>query len=275
MIRMRCIVPLVATVLLGFGCSGEGGGAVSTPTLHSNSEPLTVSYVVTPPLNVANYRTRGTFPQVSRAETELTKVNTAIRAAVRSAQAEYAREVRSRWRGAPELFDPSYGDSGIYSTSPSVTLVSASTSVVSALIPTRAVVAGGTGGETWLSFTVRVPSGARVLLSQVFSDPAEGLKVLAAAVRRRVLFADECVRASVDDPIGGELTARGLEATFRNYRHFALTTSGLSVGFPAGQVAASACNRIVVTVPYPIIRPHLNVLGRTLVAGVRWPRTKR
>lgn len=272
---MRNIAPLVATALLGFGCSGEGDGATPTPTLRGNSEPLTVSYEATPPLKVANFRTQGTFPRVSSAKTELTNVNTAIRAAVRSAQDEYAREVRSRWRGAPELFDPSYGASGIYSTSPSVGLVSASTSVVSALIPTRAVVAGGTGGETWLSFTVRVPSGARVQLSQVFSDSDEGLKVLAAAVRRRVLFADECARASVDDPIGGELTARGLEATFRNYRHFALTANGLAIGFPAGQVAASACNRILVTVPYPIIRPHLNVLGRTLVSGVRRPRTER
>ena len=55
--------------------------------------------------------------------------------------------------------------------------------------------------------------------------------------------------------------------TAQNYGAFALTPSGLAVGTPE----VAACYRLVATVPYRVLRPHLSRLGRTLVDGVRAP----
>lgn len=271
-VRTRRLFAISVLVVVGAasGCSSGGDGR-RTDAAESKVGSLTVVQVTTPALQVPNYRTSGTFPQVSSSELDLKTVNASIRTAVLEAQREYGREARQRWRAMPQLFDPDYRESGFYATSPRRNLISASSTVVSTLIPLRAVVAGGTGGETWLSVTVRVPSGSPVGIDDLFTEPARGLEVLAAAVRRRILFANTCVRASVADPVGGKFTGRGLDPTLPNYRHFALTPKGLEIGFPAGQVAAAACNRLSVAVPYSVLRPYLSDLGRKLISGVRRP----
>jgi hypothetical protein len=134
---------------------------------------------------------------------------------------------------------------------------SASTVVVSALLPlTEEVFPGQNGGDTWLGVTVRVPSGVRVKVTDLFSDSRQGLRVLA--------------RASVD-ALRGDARVCVREYPFlsrptvKNYSTFALTPSGLAVGFPEH----AACYRLAATVPCAALRPYLSKLGVALTTAVR------
>jgi hypothetical protein len=243
-----------------------------TAGARSSVSPLAVVKARTLPLRLPNYRTSGTYPQVSGGQVDLKAVNAALRGAVLSAQRRYAAFVRREYMSSmPQLFRRGYRYSGTYTTSPRLRLISASTVVVSALIPVREVLPGGTGGDTWLSVTVQVPSGAPVGLRGLFSQPDRGLRALASAVRRTVLATNSCVRASNRGP-GRVINARGFAPTPTNYRYFALTAQGFAVGFPIDQVGASSCGSVHATVPYRVVRPFLSNLGQRLVSGVRRPR---
>ena len=234
--------------------------------------PLVVVEARTPPLRVPNYRTSGTYPQVSGGHVGPKAVNAALRDALLNAQRRYAAFVRREYMSSmPELFRRAYRYSGTYTTSPKLSLISASTVVVSALIPVRELLPGGTGGATWLSVTVQVPSGAPVGIRGLFSQPAGGLRALASAVRKKVLATNSCIRASNRGP-GRAINARGFAPTARNYRYFALTAEGFVVGFPIDQVGGSSCSSVETSVPYAVVRPYLNNVGQRLVAGVRRPR---
>lgn len=263
------VVLLVAATAFGSGSSaGSGGSGVA----RSRVSPLVVVEARTPPLRVPNYSTSGTYPQVSGGPVSPKAVNAALRNALLGAQRQYAAFVRREYVSSmPELFRPGYRYSGTYRTSPRLSLISASTVVVSALIPVQELLPGGTGGATWLSVTVQVPSGSPVGIRGLFSQPARGLRALASAVRRKVLATNSCIRGSNRGP-GGAITASGFAPTPRNYRYFALTAKGFAVGFPIDQVGGSSCSSVQATVPYGVVRPYLSNLGQRLIAGVRRPK---
>jgi hypothetical protein len=268
-------LPLPVILVIGvIGCGEESVGDPGRPGVAAVNRvtPLRVVESPTPPLRVPNYRTSGTYPQVASNRVELKPVNRALRNAVLRAQREYGELVRRTWGSSmPELFQPNYRYSGEYRTLRPLKLISASTVVVSVLVPIRRRAPGGTGGATWLSITVQVPSGAPVGIRDLFAEPSRGLQALATAVRKKVLSTNSCIQASFTDPVGAELNARGFAPTPRNYRYFALAPTGLAVGFPQDQVGGSSCSRVEATVPYAVVRRHLSPLGRKLVAGVRAP----
>ena len=237
-----CVLTLVA---VGAGCDGESKPAVSA---------LTVVEARTPPLRVPHYRTSGTYPQVRGGKLDLRAVNAALRAAVLADQRAYTPYAR---RERPRLVPRTHG---VYRTGVDRRYLSASTVVVSALMPaTRELFPGQHDGDGWLAVTVRVPSGRRVTIGDLFARPDRGLRVLAAAWKARIrrTGGGECLRLypSVYAP------------TARNYGAFALTPAGVAVGSPE----IAVCYRLVATVPYRLLRPYLSGLGAALVAGVRRP----
>jgi hypothetical protein len=272
MLAWKTLPPALAVLGL-IAWSGSGGDGVGA-TPGSTVRPLRLVFAPTPPVRLPNYRTSGGYPQVSSTKTNVKAVNAALRGAVVRDQRRYERYVRRRWvPKVPWVFRPGYRHFGEYTTLPKLRLISASSVVVSALIPVRRVVPGGTGGGTWLSLTLRVPGASRVEVSDLFREPPRGLLALARAARRKVLSANECVRASVREElrVGLDFSLRGFDPTPGNYRHFALTPTGLAIGFSQGQVGAPVCSQVDVTVPYPLLRPYLSSLGRRLIAGVRRP----
>src|SRR5207248_6951885 len=101
-----------------------------------------------------------------------------------------------------------------------------------------------------LGITIRVPSGTRVALPDLFTRRAKAMRLLEAQIR-----SDDGLPPSVRrHPLAVLADAK-----------FALLPSGLAVG-----VEQDAWP-LVVLVPYSALRPELSRLGRTLVAGVRWP----
>jgi hypothetical protein len=247
------IVLIGTAVACGAGSQG-GHRPDALARLATAISPLAVTEARTPRLRVPRYDTTGTYPQV-RDAVDLQAVNAALRRAVLADQREYTPYAR---REKPRV---SYPDHGVYRTAIDRKYVSASTAVVSALIPlTREVFPGQHDGDGWLGVTVRVPSGTRVTITDLFAKPRQGLRVLATAwtTRIRRTSGRPCLR----------IYASHYSPTVSNYRAFALTPAGVSVG----SWEHAACYRLVATIPYAVLRPYLSKLGATLVAGVRKPR---
>ena len=249
-----------------------------SPPTTSPSEPasLRITEVTTPPLQVPFYTTAGTFPQVGGgiASTDLTAVNSALRNAILEDQNQYAalarqNEAQQEAAGKPQSAE--IADPGRYETESDPELISASTAVVSAMIPVLKLFPGGTSGSVWLSVTAQVPSGTVVSITDLFSNPQTGLEALSSETRMRIQSSGKCgITAGLT---GSDLTTflHGSNPTADNYKFFALTVGGLAVGFSIGQVAAVGCGRVEVTVPYDTLRPYFSPIGQSLVAGVKKP----
>jgi len=219
--------------------------------------PLAVSRAPTPRLRVPRYDTSGSIPQVTGSRTDLRRVNAALREAVLRDQRAYTPSARSSAKNAGR------GCRGVYRLAVDRSLLSASSAVVSALLPATKLYPCGNEGQGWVSMTVRVPSGRQVRLAQLFRDPeGEGLFKLGVAwfrvVARERSWHLECVVVHL----------RHYEPTLQNYRYFSLTPRGLALAF----WQEPACSRVEAIVPYRTLRPYLSRLGKELIAGIRRPR---
>jgi hypothetical protein len=241
--------------------------AASTVLVGSEASRLTLSETAIPPLQVPHYKTSGTVPQVSGGRTSLSAVNANLRRAIVKDEENYAPSAR---QAVEENQDGGSDGEGIYETSPIRTLMSASTVVVSVLIPTEKLYPLGNDGAEWISTTVRVPSGSPVSFLDLFSNPSGGLKTLARVAGIEAWKGNPCLRTpGYKTFVDASFWRHPTVSTFETY---ALTPRGLSVGFPNGEFGAEACGRIAVTVPYATMRPYLSSLARRLISGVRQPR---
>jgi hypothetical protein len=222
----------------------------------ASAHALTVYPQKIPPSHERLLTASGTFPQVSGSGFELSRVNSTVRNAVVDDERSFAARVRSS--GADPRAQP-----GVYRMTPYRRLMSASSSVVSALIPIIRILPGLNGGAEWFSVTVDASTGRPVRLRDLFSVPSQGLRVLASAARSELFQLRPCIRESAP------YTRRGFEPRFSNYRYFALLPHGLAIGFSVGEVADIPCGRAIATVPYAVLSRSLSPLGRTLIAGVR------
>lgn len=190
-----------------------------------------------------------------RGTEDLSRVNAALRRMVTADQRAYARPARRAARQAGR------DARGGYETFLHTKLVSASTVVVSVLMPAVHLFPGGTEGGWVLSGTVLVPSGRRVGVTQLFARPAVALPVLAREFKRAFRRQDRS--------LAGCLSFVGpvLRPTAHNYRNFALLPGGLAVGV-AGY---GNCERLIATIPYARLRAYFSHSARVLIDGVRRP----
>jgi len=213
--------------------------------------PLTVVLTPTPRFLVPRYDTSGSIPQVTGSGIDLRDVNTALREAVLQDQRAYAPHARASVKVAGRSCR------GVYHVATDRGLLSASTVVVSALLPAQELYPCGNDGNGWVSVTVRVPSGKPVTLGQLFQDPFGGPYALGVGFFRAIAH-DWRLSCVVPD-------LSRYQPTLHNYRDFALTPTGLALGF----WQEPACNRIEAVIPYAALRPYLSPLGTGLIAGVR------
>ncbi len=211
----------------------------------------------TPHFHAPHYVTSGGIPQVAGDTPHVWRVNKALRLAIRADQRRYGKGVRRAERaGVPP------GQTGTYRTYFHPSLASASTVVVSALIPALELYPGGNDGQTWISVTVDMGTGKRVSLAQLVNR--EALPVITQAWGPAFLQAHpRCRWCSVwlrtDKP--------SYPATFGNLGWYALNPTGLAIGFP--QYPAGP--RTVAVIPYRLVRAYLSPLGVRLIDGVRKP----
>ncbi len=212
---------------------------------------LAVVGAATPCFPVQGYVTSGAYPNVRGSSWRVARTNVALRQAVVADQLRYA-PAASR-HTAPN-------GPGIYETAIDEQLISASTVVVSALIPALETYPGGGDGQTWISATIEMRSGNSVSLRDLLANPRLALPLLVKDWKNRL-------RGTQPWPYVAENPAR-YTPTLAHYRHFALTPRGLVFGFPQ----APAGSRFAAVIPYRFVHPYLSSLGRRLVAGVRRPR---
>jgi hypothetical protein len=146
--------------------------------------------------------------------------------------------------------------------------MSASTTVVSMLIPTLDIPPAGNDGAIWLDVTLTVPQAVAVHYRDLFSATSASLRAVARILRRESVRQSVCIRSALADP-----TTKYFAAAFApGYAHaFGLTSHGLVIGFSNGEATGPACGRIAVTVEYRLVRPYMSDLGKRLVAGVLAP----
>jgi len=150
---MRRVVGLffasAAAVCVTSALGGAFSGTAAAPVV-----PLTVVPARTPPLPLRGYDTSGIYPQV-RGEAVLEAVNASLRRELVADQRRYASKAGKNRRGLPP------DNRGVYSTAIDRGYLSASSVVVSALLPaTREAFPGQHGGDGWLGITVQAPLGS-------------------------------------------------------------------------------------------------------------------
>jgi hypothetical protein len=241
------------------------GLALSAPVASAHLRgvvvPLSLSQVRTPQVPSRCVSTSGAYPRVSGVGFNLKAVNGSLRRAVLNDEQAFSHPLKCPLGDKPK---------GVYETAPTRSLISASSDVVSALVPVLSLLPGGNDGATWLSVTVLVPSGRVVTFRDLVAAEHRRLAALGALVRSRAIRESVCVRNALKDPILGPSFANALRASYSE--NFALTSQGLAIGFANGTVTGPACGRIEVTVPYDLARPYLTPLGEQLTLSVRQPR---
>jgi hypothetical protein len=216
--------------------------------------PLRVVSSRTPPVHAPRVHTTGRFPQVRSSEVSVSAANRALAEAVVADEHRYANRLRQDRAHLPTT------DRGVYRTGVDRRYLSASSTVISALLTaTREAFPGQHGGDGWLGVTVMVDTGTRVRIGDLFSNPSRGISALATAWKARIEASDAapCLR----------IYRSAYTATAAHYHDFALTRDGLAVGAPE----IEACYRLVAVVPYSTLRPYLSNFGARLVTSARRP----
>jgi pimeloyl-ACP methyl ester carboxylesterase len=220
---------------------------------------LTQRLVPDPPAG-PDYRTSGDYLQVAGMP-GLDAINAALRNLIVGQEAAFV--ARSGNQSSPPGVGP-----GIYDSEPDQGQISATSAIVSVLTPVNDVYPGGNDGEVWVSGTFLVPLAQPVTLPSLFTNPSQGMATLAAVAKSGLLAANSCVRQAVESPYGGPW-ASGFDPAPGNYRHFALTPAGITIGFDNGMVAEEACGRAEVTISWDQLRPYLSPLGNQLASELR------
>jgi hypothetical protein len=142
-------------------------------------------------------------------------------------------------------------------------VISASSSVVSVLIPTS-VNYGGVSNESWVSTTLSTQTAQPITYADLFSDTSQALVAISDAARAELLATNECVT--------GDLNAldQGLDPTNPdNFKHYAISPSGLTIGFERYQLGIGACGGPSVTIPWSQLQSYLSLDGNQTVSLLR------
>jgi hypothetical protein len=141
--------------------------------------------------------------------------------------------------------------------------ISASSSVVSVLIPTD-VNYGGVGNESWVSATLSTQTAQPITYTDLFSDTSQALVAISDAAQTELLATNSCLST---DP---NTLNQGLDPTNpNNFKHYAISPSGLSIGFDRYQLGIGACGGPSVTIPWSQLQSYLNLNGSQTVSMLR------
>jgi hypothetical protein len=264
LVRQRAVVVVVAaTVVVAAGaaaCGDASRHAAARGVSAAAIKALSLRERALPALRIRHFVTSGRYPQIAGGQANLSNVNAALLRAVLTDQKRVAR-----------LSVPGVGGPGLYMVAPQLRWISASSAVVSVLLPETAHLPRGSGDDqSWIAATVRVPSGAAVSLSELFDRPSLALRELAASASKNACIAI----ASAAEGSGYTANPAWSPPRLSGYPFFALTPRGLVLGFAQGVAAGVGCGRLEVTIPYETLRPYLSPLGQALVDAVRRPVTR-
>jgi Protein of unknown function (DUF3298) len=143
---------------------------------------------------------------------------------------------------------------------------------VSVLIATD-VGFGGVPNESWVSATLLVETARPISFVDLFSDTSQALVAISQAARAELLATDDCVKQGYnsDNAIGVVSSLdTGLDPTNPdNFKHYAISPSGLTIGFDRYQIGIGACGGPSVTIPWSQLQSFLSLYGRQIVSQLR------
>lgn len=230
--------------------------------------PLKISRAVPPSIGLPYIRIRGAYPRVSgaAAPTAIRAVNARLRELVVADERGFraAAVTNTSLPLKARMSNP-----GLYETAIDSKLVSASTAVVSVLLPVTVSQPLGATLEYWLSLTLRLPTGTSVHLEDMLANRSSGFRAIARAAREELIATNSCVREDERDSAKRAIYRQGWLPLAKNFQTFALVTQGIRIGFLMGDVAGIPCGSMEALVPYQTILPYMNEFGRRLVSGVR------
>lgn len=262
-VRVRQETPELSGSSLGGAATHAVSALPARPTPTRSVTKLAVTFLPNPPYG-GDFVTSGTYPQVTGVA-DLGSINGALRdLVVKDQRADQAKFLN--------YGPPNPGDGpGTYGTYPEKGSISASSAVVSVLIPTTAIYPGGNDGDSWVSATLLVPSATAVSLDELFATPSVGMAALANAARTQILSTSACVQQDYnsDDFGGTKHLDEGISPSAANYHNFALSPVGLVLGFDQGQLAIEACDAQTTTIAWSQLTPFLSKLGQQVVSELR------
>jgi hypothetical protein len=141
--------------------------------------------------------------------------------------------------------------------------ISTSSSVVSVLIPTN-VNYGGVNNESWVSATLSTQNAQPITYADLFSDTSQALIAISDAAQAELLATNSCVAEDTN------ALSQGLDPTNPdNFKHYAISPSGLTIGFDRYQLGIGACGGPSVTIPWSQLHSYLSLGGGQIVSLLR------
>lgn len=192
---------------------------------------------------------KGQYPRLSGGGVSLTVVNAALRSAIVDSEQQWAK-------GYP-LPCTQYCNEAHLTITPRVLAFNAH--LVSVLTLFSGNYPGGVNSEWYVSTTIQVPSGHVVILDELFADRAAALAAISAATTAQ-LGRNSCVAQSWTG-VGADIWKAGVAPTADNYKNYAISPQGLTVGIQQGQAAAEACGPFTATIGWAALQSYLSPLG--------------
>ena len=246
--------------LLPFSPYAEDAGlATRVSSRSSNESPvrLRVMFEDLPKLPGELYVTRGKLVQLKGKGRDLRRANRAIRDGITTDQKKFIHETRQA-HGASRP-----AKRGVYLVAPDRRLMSASSRIFSALLPSIHRPPGNQHGKDWIGITIAVPGGDALRLSDVFVTTSSNLKSLIALASEQLRRSD----AAYWSFCGPKKWPSFFRPTDRGLADFALLRDGVAFGF----AQPPACTRSNVIIRYSELRPLMTELGKLAARQVRDP----
>jgi hypothetical protein len=273
--RAVSLTVLGTAILAGSAATSSASTDSGRALPKSIATALQVIQVPAPPLPVPEYRyrTTGTYPQVVGAPSA---VNEGLTRAMLAHERDYVvdgiyRTYGRHYKGfemspSPGIFRANW--SSFWSRTE---FTSASTGVVSVMIPMLELYPGGNDGDVWMGATVRVPSGSPVYLRDILGRPKQAIPAIGDLARARLSHTDKGVHYRLTSKMDREFVVRSFAPRAKHAVRWALTPTGLALGYPVGAVSTVPSGWVETTIPYWRLSPYLTKPGRKLIADVRWP----
>jgi hypothetical protein len=224
----------------------------------SNSVNTIALYKVPiPPLKVPHYRTSGDIIQVAQNGKPLSIVNQQLMNAVVQDENSYSitanKEELSSTSGTSPIQE---GLVGSYISHLNLSLVTANSKFVSAMIPMTRLFPGGTDGSEWLSVTILTSTGSTISMQQVIGNIEKFKSAVAHGIMHGSVLA-YCGTSFVKSTQLSPFIPMFLSVP-NSETYFSLSSNGV--------IVPPSCGGLLMKIPMTIVRTYLTRFGVKLLS---------
>jgi hypothetical protein len=234
----------------------------------SNSVNTIALYKVPiPPLKVPHYRTSGDIIQVAQNGKPLSIVNQQLMNAVVQDENSYsitANEAELSMYSSPGTSAIQEGLVGSYISHLNLSLVTANSKFVSAMIPMTRLFPGGTDGSEWLSVTISTSTGSTISMQQVIGNIEKFKSAVAHGIMHGSVLA-YCGTSFVKSTQLSPFIPMFLSVP-NSETYFSLSSNGVMLAYSNGVIVPPSCGGLLMKIPMTIVRTYLTRFGVKLLS---------